>query len=118
MKLIDVSVPLDANLPTYPGNTPFSLEAIKRIANGDSSNVSALHLSAHTGTHVDAPYHYGPVSGGLPAKTIDQIPLQWCIGAGVLLDFSSFPAGAGINKDDIVQEWLESDTNSSPTTSC
>ena len=41
MKLIDVSVPLDANSPTYPGNTPFSLEAIKRLARGDSSNVSS-----------------------------------------------------------------------------
>jgi kynurenine formamidase len=36
MKLIDVSVTLDANLPNYPGNTPFSLEAIKRLARGDS----------------------------------------------------------------------------------
>ncbi len=48
MKLIDVSVPLDAQLPTYPHNTPFALEAIKRLANGDSSNVSTLHMSAHT----------------------------------------------------------------------
>jgi len=36
MKLIDVSVPLDATLPTYPHNTPFSLEPIKRLASGDS----------------------------------------------------------------------------------
>jgi kynurenine formamidase len=40
MKLIDVTVPLDANLPTSPGNTPFRLVAIKRRAVGDSSNVS------------------------------------------------------------------------------
>ena len=58
MKLIDVTVPLDAHLPTYPGNTPFSLEPIKRIARGDSSNVSTLHMSAHAGTHVDAPRHF------------------------------------------------------------
>src|SRR5262245_38195227 len=51
MKLIDVSVPIDANLPNYPGNTPFTLEAIKRIARGDSSNVSSLHMSLHGGTH-------------------------------------------------------------------
>ena len=47
MKLIDVTVPLDSNLPVYPGNTPFTLEPIKRIARGDSSNVSTLHMSAH-----------------------------------------------------------------------
>lgn len=58
MKLIDVTVPLDASLPVYPGNTPFALEAVKRIARGDSSNVSMLHMSAHAGTHVNAPRHY------------------------------------------------------------
>ena len=58
MKLIDVTVPLDADLPVYPGNTPFVLEPIKRIARGDSSNVSTLHMSAHAGTHVDAPRHF------------------------------------------------------------
>ena len=34
MKLIDVSVPLDANVPTYPGNTPYSLEPIKQSPGG------------------------------------------------------------------------------------
>src|SRR5436190_11053654 len=58
MKLLDVTVPLDSALPVYPGNTPFTLEAIKRIADGDSSNLSTLHLSAHSGTHVDAPRHF------------------------------------------------------------
>ena len=65
MKLIDVTVPIDANLPTYPGNTPFSLEAIKRIASGDSSNVSTIHMSAHAGTHVDAPRHFFDDAGGV-----------------------------------------------------
>jgi kynurenine formamidase len=37
MKLIDIPVPLDINLPAYPGNTPFSLEPIKRIARGDET---------------------------------------------------------------------------------
>jgi kynurenine formamidase len=53
MKHIDVTVPLDARLPTYPNNTPFSLEPIKRVSRGDSSNVSTLHMSAHTGTRAD-----------------------------------------------------------------
>jgi arylformamidase len=69
MKLIDVSVPLAPGLPTYPGNTPFTLEPIKRIAQGGSSNVSSLHMSAHCGTHVDAPRHFfddGPGTEALP----------------------------------------------------
>ena len=52
MKHIDVTVPLDARLPTYPNNTPFRREPIRRVSRGDSSNVSTLHMSAHTGTRV------------------------------------------------------------------
>lgn len=73
MRLIDVTVPIDASVPVYPGNTPFTLEAIKRIARGDSSNVSTLHMSAHSGTHVDAPRHFfndGPGSEGLPLEML------------------------------------------------
>lgn len=73
MKLIDVSVPLDATTPTYPGNTPYSLEAIKRIARGDSSNVSTLHMSAHAGTHVDAPRHFFDDRPGAESLALDML---------------------------------------------
>jgi arylformamidase len=73
MKLIDVTVPLDATLPTYPNNTPFSLEAVKRLARGDSSNVSTLHMSAHTGTHVDAPRHFFDEGTGTEALSLDLL---------------------------------------------
>jgi len=73
MKLIDVTVPLDSGVPVYPGNTPFSLEPIKRVSRGDSSNVSTLHMSAHAGTHVDAPRHFfdgAPGAEGLPLEML------------------------------------------------
>jgi len=73
MKLIDVSVSIDSNLASYPGNTPFSLEAIKRLARGDSSNVSTLHLSAHAGTHVDAPRHFFDDGGGVEALPLEML---------------------------------------------
>jgi arylformamidase len=73
MALIDVSVPLDAQLPTYPHNTPFSLEPIKRIARGDSSNVSTVHMSAHAGTHVDAPRHFFDDRPGTEALALDLL---------------------------------------------
>src|SRR5262245_56095001 len=73
MKLMDVSVPIDGNLPTYPGNTPFMLEAIKRIARGDSSNVSSLHMSLHGGTHVDAPRHFFDDGPGTDALPLDML---------------------------------------------
>lgn len=84
MKLIDVSVPLDAHLPTYPDNTPFSLEPIKRIARGDSSNVSTLHMSAHTGTHVDAPRHFFDAGPGTEA-----LPLEMLLGRARVIEVAS-----------------------------
>jgi arylformamidase len=93
MMLIDVSLPLDATLPTYPGNTPFSLEAIKRIARGDSSNVSTLHMSAHCGTHVDAPRHFFDAASGT-----DALPLEMLIGRARVIEVIS---RAGITAEDL-----------------
>ena len=71
MKLFDVSVPLDAQLQTFPRNTPFSIEPNQRIADGASSNVSTLHLGAHTGTHVDAPRHFFDDGAGTEALPLE-----------------------------------------------
>jgi arylformamidase len=73
MKLIDISVSLDDKLASYPGNTPFSIEPIKRIARGDSSNVSTLHMSAHSGTHVDAPRHFFDSAPGTEALSLEML---------------------------------------------
>ena len=40
-------------------------------------------MGVHSTTHIDAPWHYGPISAGRPAQTIDEIPLERCIGPGV-----------------------------------
>jgi len=45
-----------------------------------------VRMDTHTGTHLDAPWHFGPYCEGSPSKTIDQIPLDWCYGDGVVLD--------------------------------
>ncbi|MEU6131749.1 cyclase family protein [Saccharopolyspora sp. NPDC047091] len=58
-------------------------------------------LTTHTGTHMDAPLHYGPVSGGAPAKSIDQVPLEWCFGPGVRLDLRHVPPGDGITVEQV-----------------
>jgi arylformamidase len=84
MKLIDVSVPLDSNLPTYPGNTPFGLEPIKRLASGGSSNVSTLHMSAHGGTHVDAPRHFFDDGAGT-----ESLPLEMLCGRARVVELTT-----------------------------
>lgn len=45
-----------------------------------------LTLSSHAGTHLDAPWHFGPTTAGRPSRTIDEVPLEWCYGDGVVLD--------------------------------
>jgi kynurenine formamidase len=58
-------------------------------------------LTSHAGTHVDAPWHYGPLSGGKRAKTIDEIPLDWCYGDGVVLDFRHKERASMITAKDV-----------------
>lgn len=61
-----------------------------------------LEVSTHAGTHMDAPWHYHPTQdGGMPALTIDEFPLEWSVGNGVKVDFSSMPDGYNIMPDDI-----------------
>ncbi|WP_371526493.1 cyclase family protein [Streptomyces sp. NBC_01283] len=43
-------------------------------------------MSVHQGTHVDAPFHYGPECAGSPAKKVLDLPLEWFRGPGVVLD--------------------------------
>ena len=84
MKLIDVTVPLDASIPTYPGNLPYSLEPLHRISRGDGANTSTLHMSAHAGTHVDAPYHF---FDGRPG--VDALPLDLLLGRTRVVEINS-----------------------------
>jgi kynurenine formamidase len=56
----------------------------------------------HAGTHVDAPYHFGPTNNGHRARTVDELPLDWFYSDGVLLDFTAAKrAGESISLADI-----------------
>ncbi len=60
-----------------------------------------LTLSTHAGTHVDAPWHYSPVSEGKKARTIDEMPLEWFYSDGVMLDMRHKPRGSAITIGDL-----------------
>ncbi|WP_300669441.1 cyclase family protein [Desulfoluna sp.] len=60
-----------------------------------------LSLSSHGTTHLDAPWHYAPDSGGKRALTIDEVPLSWCFSPGVCIDMSHKKDGEAINEADI-----------------
>ncbi len=68
---------------------------------GQAWAVERVTASTHAGTHVDAPYHYASTSAGAPARTIDEVPLRWCMGPGVVLDLTHKRAGEGIVADEI-----------------
>ena len=66
--------------------------------------VETVTLSTHSGTHLDAPHHYGPARGAWPARTIDEVPLRWCVGDGVRLDMRHRRRGEGITRADVEAE--------------
>jgi Putative cyclase len=61
-----------------------------------------IKLSTHSTTHLDAPWHYAPTSEGSPARTIDQVPLDWCYGDGVVLDMRYKQDGEAVQVDEVV----------------
>lgn len=68
----DISRPLFPGMVVWPGETEFQLEPTARLAKEDTVNVTRLTLGAHTGTHVDAPFHF--TADGLPLEQVDVAP--------------------------------------------
>lgn len=64
-------------------------------------SLEIVHSSVHSGTHLDYSYHYGSKSQGRPSKTADEIPLEWCYGNGVKLDFTHKRADEVIKGKDL-----------------
>jgi kynurenine formamidase len=104
LRLIDLSVPLenDASHEPLPGRIRYARHDGEGLAQmqkllgvrpedlvysaGLGWAVEEVQAITHTGTHVDAPYHYAPTSEGRAARTIDDVPLEWCFAPGVVLD--------------------------------
>jgi kynurenine formamidase len=70
---------------------------------GVGLSAEVVTLSTHSGTHVDAPLHYGPADEG-HTRSIDEVPLEWCYGNGVLLDMRGKDRVAGITRVDVEAE--------------
>ena len=57
-KIYDITLTIEPGMMVWPGNAPVTIDRVKSIARGGSSNVSLLHIGTHTATHVDAPGHF------------------------------------------------------------
>lgn len=81
---VDVTAPLDmATTPTYPGDTRLKFEFLRSFDRGDKVTLSSYLMTAHAGTHVDAPLHF--VAKG---ASIDEVPLSTLIGPARVIDCS------------------------------
>ena len=96
MKPIDLTLTISKSIPNFPGSpTPqfISWSNLKE----DGYNLELLFLSSHTGTHLDAPFHF--VKNGIK---IDQIPLGRLMGKAILIKIKK-PKNSPIRKSDILE---------------
>jgi len=79
--IYDISRTLSPSIAVWPGDPAFEIDWTQRITERDPANVGRLSMSIHTGTHVDAPYHF--LEDG---RTIDEVPLAVWMGDAVVVD--------------------------------
>ena len=65
MKIFDVTVPIKQSMPVWPGDPQVDNRLFASIDNGDEANVTSINMSAHTGTHIDAPRHFIELGGAI-----------------------------------------------------
>lgn len=80
-KFIDATVPIGPSLPVWPNDPPPDMRLIASIADGSACNVTLATMTAHTGTHLDAPCHFVADELG-----VDSIPLDVLVGPVYVLD--------------------------------
>lgn len=132
MKIVDLSLPIDERAPeVHPfgidrlghkeGVQHLNWVMMKKTLRGRASflfgkriikpqdlpdreflSLETVHCPVHIGTHMDYSFHYGSKSEGRRAKTINELPLEWCFSDGVALDFSHKKAGEVISKEEII----------------
>ncbi len=95
MKIYDISVNISNTLPTWPGDPAVKIERDKELDKGDGANVSRISMGVHTGTHIDAPYHF--LASG---KTVEKIPLENLTGPCRVIEVN---AGKSITASDLQQ---------------
>lgn len=96
---IDHTMGADQMLQFFPGVEK------EQLPDGKGWALELVSLTTHSGTHLDAPYHYHPkMDKGKRALTIDEIPLDWCFGDGVVLNFTQKADGEAITAEDVENE--------------
>lgn len=135
MRVVDLSIPIETGVPSDPPEmapqieymghkamVPLFLQTFPglredQLPDGEAWASERVQLTTHSGTHMDAPWHFAStMNGGEPARTIDQIPLDWCQRPGVKLDFRHLPDGHVATPDDVDRELARSGAVVAPLT--
>lgn len=121
-RIIDLAVALTAGIASDPPGLGPEIERMDHaqgarefaalfgvpegaLRDGAGAAVERCRITTHNGTHMDAPWHYHPtMNGGERAMTIDEVPLDWCFGPGVRLDFRALPDGHTVTAAEIAAE--------------
>jgi arylformamidase len=87
MNIYDISLPLQAGSPCWPGKSPLALTATRSLLRGDHCTSHTIGMDIHLGTHIDAPAHF--IADGI---TLDQVPLATMVGPCRVIEFLGSPA--------------------------
>lgn len=126
--LYDITIPVHDGLAVWPGDTEYRFALGWTMAGGDSVNVGSVTMSVHTGTHVDAPFHYRAAGPGVdtldltiftgPARVVEATGLRVIpcaafadvdgaqtprvlVKTGAWTDYSRFPESVPVLADDV-----------------
>lgn len=80
MKTYDISLTIFPGMTVWPDDPQVELERMSKLEDGRNSNGSRMSMSVHTGTHVDAPYHF--LKDG---STVERMPLKILIGRAYII---------------------------------
>jgi arylformamidase len=98
MKIYDISLRIEEVMGVWKDKDDKKPKIeITSTIKTDNANESRLHLDAHTGTHVDAPFHF--VNNG---KKVDAMPIGEFLGECIVIDLSKIKK-RGIEKKDLVK---------------
>jgi kynurenine formamidase len=123
-RFVDLSVALENGVPSDPPGLEPRIDYIDHatgarqlasmfpglkpedLPNAEGWAAEDLRINTHSGTHLDAPWHYAStMDGGQPAMSIDQVPLEWCLAPGIKLDFRAKPHGHIVNAAEMATEF-------------
>lgn len=94
-RIVDLSRRVDEQTQVYPGDPAVRLEPAATL-DEDGVNVTALHLGSHSGTHVDAPWHF--IEGG---ARVDELDLALFLGPAAILDLRGKAPREPITEEDL-----------------